>query len=779
MSVGSTDVPTNGERRLAAIVFSDVVGYSARMQRDETATMALVGIDFARMTALAAGDGGEVLNTMGDGMLLSFSSAVHAVKFALQAQTEFAHRSVTNPPEKALVHRIGIHVGDVFRVDGRVAGDGVNIASRLQAKAPPGGICVSQTVCDLIKGKITVQALPLGPQEFKNITGRIPVYQLALPLGAGRVNSRPNRAGLVAAVISVLLAAIGAWWGWHRPGRGTIAGSVPSGNVPTQAAVIASPEVPVVSDKSIAVLPFVNMSDNKENAYFADGVQEDLLTSLANIGDLRVISRTSVIQYRDSMKPLRQIAAELGVSYVLEGSVQRVGNRVLVTGQLINARTDQHIWAKSYDRELTDIFAIQAELTKAITVELQAVLSPQEEARLNRPPTDNAAAYDLYLKAWQAVDEYGFNVDGLSRAEPLLESAVELDPKFAVAWGILAANQDLLASRVDDTAGVHREKARHAIEMMKQIAPDQPDTWLRLSDHFLSLEPPDFAQSDSNLLRASQALPNNAFVVLALAERERRHGQWSNVLGYCRRAYALDWKQPAIAHYLGTWLVTIRHFDDAKVFARHNLSDAYLLADIPYVERGSTTELNAWAAVHAKASPDFASTIYASTGEAAEYVRTLAGGRQNLPNGQYSVAYESTYATALMALGLTDQAQAAARRNAERLKGTEDWNGTLVAMNLSVLGDYQGALSALDATRARFLRDGVNPDFRDNTGERVVILALLGRKAEAVAELGRLLKIPCGLNVNFARHNWQYSVLKADPVFENLLSDPSNNAPIL
>jgi TolB-like protein/class 3 adenylate cyclase len=779
MNVGSPDVPANGERRLAAIVFSDVVGYSARMQRDEAATMALVGVDFARMTALAAGEGGEVLNTMGDGMLLSFSSAVHAVKFALHAQTEFAHRSVTNPPEKALVHRIGIHVGDVFRVDGRVAGDGVNIASRLQAKAPAGGICVSQTVCDLIKGKITVQAVPLGPQEFKNITGKIPVYQLVLPLGAAQVNARPNRAGLVLAVTCVLLASIGAWWWQHRSGSVTVVGSVQSGSAPTQAAAVASTEGPVVSDKSIAVLPFVNMSDNKENAYFADGVQEDLLTSLANIGDLRVVSRTSVIQYRDSTKPLRKIGAELGVAYVLEGSVQRAGNRVLVTAQLINARTDKHVWAKSYDRELTDIFSIQAELTKAITVELQAVLSPQEAARLDKPPTDNAAAYDLYLKAWQAVDEFGFNVDGLSRAEPLLESAVELDPKFAVAWGILAANQDLLASRVDDTAGVHREKAQHAIEMMKQIAPDQPDTWLRLSDHFLSLEPPDFAQSDSNLLRASQALPNNAFVVVALAERERRHGNWSNVLGYYRRAYALDWKQPAIAHYLGTWLVTIRHYDDARAFAHANLPDAFLLAEIPYLERGSTAELNAWAAVHAKASPDSVSTIYRDMGEAADYVRTLDGGRQNLPNGQYSVGYESTYATALMSLGKTDQAQAAARRNAARLKGTEDWTGTFVAMNLSVLGDYQGALSALDATRARYVREGINPDFRDYTGERVVILAHLGRKAEAVAELARLLKIPCGLNVNFARNSWQYDVLKGDPGFEDLLRDPANNAPLL
>ena len=216
------------------------------------------------------------------------------------------------------------------------------------------------------------------------------------------------------------------------------------------------------------------------------------------------------------------------------------------------------VWAKSYDRELTDIFAIQAELSKAIAVGLQAVLSPQEQARLERPPTENAAAYDLYLKAWQAVDEVGFNLEGLTRAEPLLESAVELDPKFAVAWGILASNQDLIARRVDDTAGVHREKARHAIDMMEQLAPDQPDTWLELSSHYLEINPPDYAKSEYNLQRASKALPNNAFVVMRLADNERHHGRWSKVLDYYRRAYALDRKDPVMAQVLGEWLIMIR-----------------------------------------------------------------------------------------------------------------------------------------------------------------------------------------------------------------------------
>ena len=570
----------------------------------------------------------------------------------------------------------------------------------------------------------------------------------------------------------------GVWWWQHRAERDALTGGVPASKAPSPATAIASPVIHQVNAKSIAVLPFVNMSDNKENAYFADGVQDDLLTSLANIGDLQVISRTSVLQYRDSTKPIRQIGAELGVAYVLEGSVQRVGNRVLVTGQLINARTDEHVWAKSYDRELTDIFAIQAELAKAITTGLQAVLSPQEQARLDRPSTENPAAYDLYLKAWQAVYEVGFNVEGLTRAEPLLESAVVLDPNFAVAWGILASNQDLLAKLVDDTAGVHREKARHAMEMMEQLAPDQPNTWLMLSEHYANLQPPDYAKSEASLLRASRALPNNPYAVRDLASNERRHGRWSNALGNYRRAYALDRKNPIMIGALGDWLVKIRRYDEALAFANDNPSDGLLLAEIPFLERDSTTELNAWISAHSKVSRDLLGKLYITVGDAEDYIRTIDGGRQDLPNGQYSVFFESHDASALLAIGRTEQAQAAAKRNLARLKGLEDRNGRLVAMNLSVLGNYPAALEAIEVTRAQSIKDGVDPDNGDSEGTKVVILAQLGRKDQATAELARLLKIPCGLNVNFVRNNWQYRVLQGDRAFEAILNEPSNNAPL-
>ena len=778
---GPIDTAPEGERRLAAIVFSDVVGYSARMQRDETGTMALVGTDFARMAALAADEEGEVLNTMGDGMLLAFPSAVQAVTFALQSQAEFAHRKVLKPPEKALEHRIGIHVGDVFRLDNRVAGDGVNIAARLQAKAPAGGICVSQTVYDLIRGKVTVEAVALGPQEFKNIAEKIPIYHLVLPVGGGPQRLRKPGAWMAIAGIVVLLAAIGALWWRYGPAGGAPAGGMPAGPGAAAVAPAASTAsaVPAPMGKSIAVLPFVNMSDSKENAYFADGVQEDILTSLANIGDLSVVSRTSVIQYRDSPKPIRQIGAELGVAYVLEGSVQRAGNRVLVTGQLINARTDEHVWAKSYDRELNDIFAIQGELAKAIAAELQAVLSPQEKARLERPPTDNAAAYDLYLKAWEIIHSAGYNLESLTAAEPLLESAVELDPKFAQAWGTLASNQDLISHRVDDIGGIHQAKSRHAIEVMEQLAPDDPNSWLQLGRHYLQIYAYDPKRADGYFQRAAQALPNNGTAALLLAEMERRHGNWKSADEIYRRAYALDRKDPDIHRSFGQWLVLIRHYDEAAAIAGDTLSSNALAAVVPFFARGSTSEIETWIAAHPTASPEVVEDLYYLIGHADGYVRTMDVSRGQMPGRIGSLVFESEYASALLALGQADQARAAAAQNLARMKDDEAQRSWLAAYNLVILGQSQRALDVMDAARKQTEERGGYNDSGDNTGLRAIALAQLGRKDAAVAELARLLKIPGGISVATLRHGWLYRDFKGYPPFETLLNDPASSAPLL
>lgn len=745
------------QRRLAVIVFTDIVGYTARMQQDETGTLALGRMDMDRMRILCAKYGGEVLKSTGDGLLLCFASVVQAVACTLQMQKEFTAR-----PSGALQHRMGIHLGDVFHEGGDVAGDGVNIAARLETKARPGTICLSQSVYDAVKGKLPMQAESLGPQQFKNIAEQITVYLVAPdgPVAPAPVAKIFRRRGQVAAIL-VILAALTVFF-WTKTVLEITAPKPPSSDTP---------------DKSIAVLPFENMSDDKENAFFTDGMHEDILTHLANLGELKVISRTSVMAYRGTKKPLRQIGTELGVAYILEGSVRRVGNKVRVTGQLINARTEGHVWSKYYDKDLRDVFAIQSALATEIATALHAALSPEETVRLSRAPAINAAAHDLYLKARDMLNREGHMMEKLPLVEALLQSALELDPKFTSAWRDLVEVRIEINSRVYDPTGALRTKARQAAEMMEHLAPDEPATWITLSNYHLSLL--DYPQSESYLLRAAQALPHNGYVILLVTEMDKRHGRWSEALGHYRQAHALDRRHPEIRRGLGEWLLALRRYDEATVFAKEDPdSDGYTLALLPFYERGSTKEMDAWLATHPKSTGQRLGYWKFYSGAMADFIRLVDDVRRDSPSGVLSGPVETNYAMALMALGETERAREVATQNLARRKAAGSTNTYSAAIDLALLGDKNASLEAWDAWRAQKLKEGVNPDF--NGGMFLpFVLVELGEKEKALTEFARLLKVPCGLNVHIIRRSWWCKTLQGDPAFEALLNDPVNNAPIL
>jgi TolB-like protein len=261
-------------------------------------------------------------------------------------------------------------------------------------------------------------------------------------------------------------------------------------------------------DKSIAVLPFDNMSDDKDNQFFTDGIQEDILTNLALVHEIRVVSRTSVAQYRDTKKPIGQIASELGVTYILEGSVRRSGNKVRVTGQLIHASLDEHVWAKAYDRDLTDIFAIQSELAQAIASELKAALSPEEKAMLDRRPTENTAAYDLYLRARTLDDGKSDQAD---QKIALLQNAVDLDPSFARAWGELAHTYAYGAFHFHEGTDELAAKAEAAIDRAVQLAPDDPDVIGNAGDYYYYAHR-DYVRANEQYQRLAEQRPNDAVV---------------------------------------------------------------------------------------------------------------------------------------------------------------------------------------------------------------------------------------------------------------------------
>ena len=374
--------------QLAAILFADIVGYSAMMQEDEQAAVEKVN-HFREVLEIIAGElNGKIIQYYGDGSLVLFSSSTDAAEFAKLLQADLVE-------EPRVPVRIGIHMGDVLLHHNNVFGDVVNIASRIQALAPPGGIYISEMVYRNIVNKQGMDCLFIREEALKNIKDPVRVYEL-MTLGSLPVAEPEKKQTLKPAVKT-----------------------------------------------SIAVLPFFNMSTDQDQEYFSDGLTEDIITQLSKIKALKVVSRTSVMQYKKNPKPVKDIGRDLGVSVILEGSVQRSTDKVRITAQLIDATTDEHLWSDSYDRDVRDIFSIQREVAISIADILNATLSQTETQQLDQTPTANLQAYDLYLRGKYLIDRR--NKEDLMEARELLEEAVTKDSNFANAYSGLAVTY-LLAS---------------------------------------------------------------------------------------------------------------------------------------------------------------------------------------------------------------------------------------------------------------------------------------------------------------------------------------------
>lgn len=356
MTEPSSTLPQT-KRRLAAVVFTDVVGYSARMQADETATIARVGADLSLMRKMCSEHSGEFLNSMGDGLMLAFPSAVHAVSYALKVQAEFAARNSALPADVALEHRIGIHLGDVISLeDGNVAGDGVNIASRLESKAPPGGICISQMVYDTVKGKVSMQAVFIGPEKLKNIAEPISIWHVkAESAGSASAIKPANNTGkdaittpigksrspkaVIAFVASVAVVLAGSGWVWHisQGAKSATSTSAKDSSLAQRSAL------------SIMVLPFTNGTGDPQQAYIADGLTASITADLARIRDAFVVGSATAFAYKDKPVTLQQVGKELDVRFVLHGNVQRSGTKIRINAQLADTSSNAQLWSESFD----------------------------------------------------------------------------------------------------------------------------------------------------------------------------------------------------------------------------------------------------------------------------------------------------------------------------------------------------------------------------------------------------------------------------------------------
>ncbi|MDP6814874.1 MAG: adenylate/guanylate cyclase domain-containing protein [Alphaproteobacteria bacterium] len=500
------------ERRLAVILAADVVGFTRLMAADEAGTLAVLKAyweDFIAPTV--AEHRGRIVKLMGDGMLAEFSSAVDGVSCAAELQRGLAARNAEVPLERRILARIGINLGDVV-VEGRdLYGIGVNIAARLEGLAEAGGICLSAKVHDEVRNKLDLAFLDQGPQTMRNVPEPVRVYRVV-----------PD---------------------WP----------IAAGGMPDQTAL------PLPDRPSIAVLPFANMSADPEHGFFCDGVTEDLITELARIPSLFVISRHSSFVYKEQARDIRRIGRDLGVAYLVEGSVRRSGERIRVTAQLIDAGDGGHAWAERYDRDVGDVFAVQDDVVRKIAAALGEQLSPNDPPGAAASPPTDLEAYEWLVRGRQNV----FRAQGRQAASYALGKALELDPGLADAhaWLAIFHYSDRIFYRrqlSDETMAIAISAAETAIE----LAPESSLAHMSLG--IVKLYGGEREPALRSLRRAYELNPNDADVLVFLQEAYTFEGEPERGIDSVRRAMRLNPHYPEwYLWHLGFALYAAQRYEEA------------------------------------------------------------------------------------------------------------------------------------------------------------------------------------------------------------------------
>jgi adenylate cyclase len=416
------------KRKLTAILSADVEGYSRLMGEDEDGTIRTLTTYRELMSTLIQKHRGRVVDSPGDNLLAEFGSVVDGVRCAVEIQEELRVRNAELPENRRMEFRIGINLGDVVEEGERIYGDGVNITARVEGLAEGGGICISGTVYDSIKNKLSLSYESMGEHTVKNITEPVRVYRMRIgPEAAAPMERKKPRRWRWAAVgaLAVLIIIAGGLAIWNYYFRPSI-----------EPASVEKMAYPLPDKPSIAVLPFVNMSGDPEQEFLSDGIAESIITALSQAPNLFVIARNSTFSYKGKQVKVQQVSEELGVRYVMEGSVQKAGDQVRITAQLVDAITGRHLWAEQYDRDLKDLFALQDEITLKILTALQVKLTMGEQARLRAKGTNNLKAYLQSLKALKYF--LRMNRDDNVMARQLAQEAIALDPKFATPHVVLA-----------------------------------------------------------------------------------------------------------------------------------------------------------------------------------------------------------------------------------------------------------------------------------------------------------------------------------------------------
>ena len=485
-------------RKLTAILSADVKGYSRLMGDDEEATIRTLTTYRSAISDLVQQYRGRVVDTTGDNLMAEFTSAVDAVKCALEVQRELAERNAELSHERRMEFRIGLNIGDVVEEEDRIYGDGVNIAARVEGLAEAGGICISGRVYDQVENKLDLKCKFLGEQKVKNITRPVRVYQ---------VRTESN------AAVSELSRTL------------------------------------ELSDKpSIAVLPFDNMSGDSEQEYFTDGITEDIITALSRFRWFFVIARNSTFTYKGKAVHVKQVAQDLGVRYVLEGSVRKAGNRVRITSQLIDASTGHHVWAERYDRDLEDIFAVQDEITENIVTSVGPEFFSAEMQRAQRKEVRSLDAWDYVMRASSHHSRY--TRKDVAEAQRLLRKAIELDPMSAGAFCLLAFTH-LMQVQFGWSESVVQSINEATKAAQSAVAIDDRDAWAHTALGMVDLISKRYDNAVRRLKRAVDLNPNLANAYGSLGQALALAGEYNGAVTQINKAIRLSPRDPFMVYWFG------------------------------------------------------------------------------------------------------------------------------------------------------------------------------------------------------------------------------------
>jgi adenylate cyclase len=427
--------PSSRKRKLAAILHADVVGFSRLMGEDEAGTHRALGELRGAVDPLIAAHGGRIVGTAGDSLLADFSSVVDALNCAVEMQR--AARAINDPlaPDRRLELRIGVNLGDVIIDGDNIFGDGVNIAARLEALAQPGTVCISHTVYEQVRNKLDLDYRPLGSHRVKNIAEPIRAYAVGVPAAAPR--PRKGRRLLVAAAGAAALIVAGlVAWAFHAGAGRELLGLVAAPKT-VEVASLATP-ARLAERPSVAVVPFKNLSDDRNQDYFSDGITEDVITALGRFSNLLVIAKSATFPFKGSNAPPAEIGRLLDARYLLAGSVRRAGDRLRVNAELTEAATGLHVWSETYDAEVKEIFAVQDDIARRVVGAAAVKLTRFERERVLTKPTENLAAYEYVLRGREFLSHA--SRDKNDEAAALFQRAIDLDPNYAAAYAALGGS---------------------------------------------------------------------------------------------------------------------------------------------------------------------------------------------------------------------------------------------------------------------------------------------------------------------------------------------------